>query len=84
MGQLHMRRKGIQSTRKKPTDTYLEEKCKTNVVFCTAVDPSATKEGKFYSDLCGRFQITSNKGNKYIYVSYVYDCNKILMTKIKK
>ena len=44
---------------------------------------STTKEGKPYSDLYGRFPITSNKGNKYIYVMNVYDCNAILTT-VKK
>ena len=47
MGHLHMRRKGIQSTRKKPPYTDLDDKCNTGVVLCTAVEPSTTKEGKF-------------------------------------
>ena len=47
------------------------------------MDPSTTKEGKFYSDLCGIFPITSNKRNKYIYVMYIYDCNNILTTVLK-
>ena len=73
-----MRRKGIQSTKEKPPDTDLEDKIKTNVVFCTTIDPSTTKEGGIYSDLCGRLPTTSSRGNKYIYVMYVYDCNYIL------
>ena len=51
MGHLHMRRQGQKSTIKKPVDTDLEDKSKTNVVFCATVDPSTTKEGQFYSDL---------------------------------
>ena len=47
MGHLYMRRQGLQSTREKPPDTDLEYKSKSNVVFCTTVDPSTTKEGKF-------------------------------------
>ena len=43
MGNLHMRRKGLQYTKEKPTDIYLEYKIKTNVVFWTNVDPSTTK-----------------------------------------
>ena len=54
-----------------------------NVMFCTTVDPSTTKEGKIYSDLCGRFPTISSRGNKYVYVMYVYDCNAILTTAIK-
>ena len=42
MGNLHMRRQGLQQTKEKPHDTYLEENIK-NAVFCTTVDPSAVK-----------------------------------------
>ena len=37
-----------------------------------------TKEGKIYSDLCERLPTISSRGNKHIYVIYVYDCNDIL------
>ena len=47
MDNLNMRRQGIQSTRKKPPYTDLDDKCNTGVVLCTAVEPSTTKEGKF-------------------------------------
>ena len=46
MGQLHMRKHGLQSTKEKPPDTDLEDKIKMNVVYFTTVDPSTTKEGK--------------------------------------
>ena len=68
MGYLHMRRQGIHSTREKPPDTDLEDNSKTNVVFCTTVDPSTTKETKIYLDICGRFPTTSRRGNKYIHM----------------
>ena len=55
MGHPHMRRQGLQPTKEKPPDTYLKDKIKTNVVYCTIVDPSTTKGGNIYSDLCGRF-----------------------------
>ena len=80
---LHMIRQGPQLTRKKPLDTDLEEKHKTNTVYFTNVGPSTMKEGKFYSNLCGHFPITANKVNKYIYLMYVYDCNSILATAMK-
>ena len=64
MGYLHMRIQGLKSTKEKPPDTDLEEKIKPNVVFCTTVDPSTTKEGKIYSDPCGRLPNTSSRGNK--------------------
>ena len=51
-------------------------------MYCSAknVEPSTTKEGNIYSDLYGRLPNTSSRGNKYIYVIYVYDCNAILTT----
>ena len=78
MVHLHVRIQRLKSTKKKPHHTYLEDKIKTNVVFCTTVDSSTTKEVKFYSGLCGRFSTTSVRGNKYIYVMYVYGFNSIL------
>ena len=71
MGHLNMRRQGLQSTRKK------------NVVLCTTLYQSTTKEENIYSNLCGRLQITTNKGNKYLYVMYIYDYNAILTAALK-
>ena len=59
MGHLHMRRQGLQSTKEKPPDTDLEEKIKTNVVYCTDVDSITSKEGNIYSYLCRRSPTTS-------------------------
>ena len=46
------------------------------------MDPSTTKEGKIYLDLCRSLPTTSSRGGKYIYVMYVYDCNAILTTEM--
>ena len=78
-----MRRQGLQSTKEKPPDTNLEENIKNNVVYFTTVDSIITKEGNIYSDICKRFPTNSRRGNKYIYVIYVYDCNSILATVMK-
>ena len=83
MGNLNMIRQVLQPTRKNIIDKNLEDKWKTNVFFCTAVEPSTTKEGQNYSDLCVSFPITPNKGNKYIHVMYVYIFNGILMMEMK-
>ena len=72
-----MRRQELQSTKEKPPNIDLEDKIRTNVLFCTTVDPSTYKKGKIYSDLCGRFPTTSSRGKKYIYVMYVYEFNSI-------
>ena len=83
MEHLQTKQQGLQSTRKKTQDTYLKDTCKTNVVFFPTVNPSTTKEGKIYSDLCVRLPFPPNKVNKYIYVIYVYHFNSILKTVIK-
>ena len=48
MGHLYMNRQGLPSTKEKPTDTYLEDKIKMNIVYCTTMEPSTTKEDKIY------------------------------------
>ena len=83
MGDMHMKRQGIQPTNEKPPDTYLWDKIKKNVAFCTTVDSSTTKKGNFYSDLYRRLPTTSRREGKYIYVMHVYGCNSILTTSIK-
>ena len=47
------------------------------------MEPSTTKEGNIYSDLCGRFPTASSRGGEYIYLMYVYNCNSILNIAIK-
>ena len=37
----------IQPTKEKPPDIDLEDKSKTNIVFCATLYPSTTKEGKY-------------------------------------
>ena len=49
----------------------------------TTVDPSTKNQGKVYSEICGQLPTTSSRGNKYIYVNSVYDCNSILATAMK-
>ena len=83
MVHLQMKRHSIKSTKGKPSDIDLKDKIKINVLFCTILDPSTTKEGKIYSDWCGRFPTASSRGNKYNYVMYVYACNPILTTAMK-
>ena len=82
MGNLHMKRQGLQFTKEKPPDTDLEYNIKKNVVYCTTVEPITTKEGKIFSYLCGNFPTTSSKGNKYIHIMCVYTCNDILTTEM--
>ena len=63
MGHLHMRIKGMQPTIEKPPDTDLEHEIKINVFLCTNVDPSTTKEGGIYSNICGSSPIKLRREN---------------------
>ena len=80
MVHLHMKQKGLKSTKRTTPDIDLEDNCTTSIVFCATMYHSTTQEGKVYSELCVYLSIMSNKGNIYIYVTYVYDCNAILKT----
>ena len=64
MRNLNIKRQGIKSTKEKNPDTDLEDKFKTNIVFCATIDPSTTKEGDIYSDICRKFHTTSSMKNK--------------------
>ena len=82
MGHLHMKRQGLQPTKEK----LLIQTCNTrfkNVVFFTTVDPIPTKDGSFYSYICGHLPTTSSRRHKYIHVIYVYDYNTILSMAMK-
>jgi hypothetical protein len=52
---------------------------RTPKVYATITDIN----GKVYTDLTGRFPMTSSKGNKYILVLYEYDGNAILAEPMK-
>jgi hypothetical protein len=62
---------------KQPTpDTYLGTK--THLVYTVVVD-----DGQLYSDLTGKFQTRSSKGNSYVMVCYIYDCHYIKVVPMK-
>ena len=59
MGHLHMRRHGLQSTKEKPPDTNLEDKIKSNVVYCTTVDlaqPKKERSTQIYAEIAPPLQ----------------------------
>jgi hypothetical protein len=74
MGHMNQRRQNIRSTSKLPTekqptlDTDLGTK--NHLVYAFVVD-----QGQLYTDLTGKFPVQSSKGNAYVMVCYVYDCN---------
>jgi hypothetical protein len=74
MGHMNQRPQNIRSTskaqiEKQPTpDTDLGTKI--HLVYAVVVD-----QGQLYTDLTGKFPVRSSKGNSYVMVCYVYDCN---------
>jgi hypothetical protein len=82
MVHMHKRRQNIRSTSKTPiedvptTDTNLGTK--THLVYAVLVD-----QGQLYTDLTGKFPVRSSKGNSYVMVCYIYDCNYIKVVPMK-
>jgi hypothetical protein len=76
MGHMNQRRQNIRSTsnepiEKQPTpDTDLGTK--TDLLYAVVVD-----QGQLYTNLTGKFPVRSSKGNSYVMVCYVYDCNYV-------
>jgi hypothetical protein len=40
-------------------------------------------QDQLYKDLTGKFPVRSSKGNSYVMVCYVYDCNYVKVTPMK-
>jgi hypothetical protein len=82
MGHMNQRRQNIRSTSKTPiadaptADTELGTK--THLVYAFLVD-----QGQLYTDLTGKFPVQSSKGNSYVMVCYVYECNYIKVIPMK-
>jgi hypothetical protein len=51
---------------------------KTHLVYALLVD-----QGQLYTDLTGKFLVRSSKGNLYVMVCYVYDCNYLKVIPMK-
>jgi hypothetical protein len=82
MGHMNQRRQNIRSTSKTliadaPTaDTDLGTK--THLVYAILVD-----QGQLYTDLTGKFPVRSSKGNSYVMVCCVYECNYVKVIPMK-
>jgi hypothetical protein len=82
MGHMNQRRQNIRSTSK----ASLEKKqspdsdlgTKTHLVYAGVPD-----QGQLYTDLRGKFPVRSSKGNSYVMLCYIYDCNYIKVVTIK-
>jgi hypothetical protein len=82
MVHLNQRRQNVRSTSKAPIekqqspDTDLGTK--THLVYAVVAD-----QGQLYTDLTGKFPVRSSKGNSYVMVCYIYDCNYIKFVPLK-
>ena len=87
MAKGHMKQlgKNIISTKTLETTPTEEEPMETletrfNYVFTKIID----NQQRITTNLTGRFPVTSNRGNKYLFVLYEYNRNSILVLPIKK
>jgi hypothetical protein len=82
MGHMNQRRQNIQSTSKTPAEKqqppYTDLGTKTHLVYAVVVD-----QGQLYTDLTGKFPVRSSKGNSYVMLCYIYDCNYIKVVPMK-
>jgi hypothetical protein len=82
MGHMNQRRQNIRSTSKAPiekqTTPDTDLGTKTHLVYAVVVD-----QGQLYTDLTGKFPVRSSKGNSYVMVCYVCDCNYVKVIPMK-
>jgi hypothetical protein len=82
MGHMNPRRHNIRSNSKttiedvQTADTNLGTK--THLVYAVLIN-----QGQLYTDLTGIFPVRSSKGNSYVMVCYVYDCNYVKVVTMK-
>jgi hypothetical protein len=82
MGHINQRRQNIRSTSKTPIGAQptpdIDLGSKTHLVYAVVVD-----QGQLYTDITGKFPVRSSKGNSYVMVCYVYDCNYVKVAPMK-
>jgi hypothetical protein len=82
MGHMNQRRQNIGSTSKVPIEKQLTPDTdfgtRTHLVYAVVVD-----QGQLYTNLTGKFPVRSSKGNSYVMVCYVYDCNYVKFAPMK-
>jgi hypothetical protein len=82
MGHMNQRRQNIRSTSKSPAENQqppdTDLGAKTHLVYAVVVD-----QGQLYTDLTGKFPDRSSKGNSYVMVCYIYDCNYVKVIPMK-
>jgi hypothetical protein len=82
MGHMNQRRQNIRLTTKAPTEKQQSPDpdldSKTHLVYAVVAN-----QGQLYTDLRGKFPVRSSKGNSYVILCYIYDCNYIKVVPMK-
>jgi hypothetical protein len=82
MGHMNQRRQNIRSTSKSPIEKQPSPDAdlgtKNHLVYAVVID-----QGQLYTDLTGKFPVLSSKGNSYVMVCYIYDCNYVKVIPMK-
>jgi hypothetical protein len=86
MGHMSQRRQNIRPFSKTPITAAIDDVpaihtnlgTKTHLAYAVLVD-----QGQLYTDLTGKFPVRSSKGNYYVMVCYVYDCNYVKVVAMK-
>jgi hypothetical protein len=86
MGNMNQICQNIRSTSKTPitsdieyfTTTNTNSGTKTHLVYAVLVD-----QGQLYTDLTGKFPVRSSKGNSYVMVCYIFNCNYVKVVPMK-
>jgi hypothetical protein len=82
IGHMNQRRQNIQSNSKAPFNKQQPPDkdlgTNTHLVYAVVVD-----QGQLYTDLTGKFPVRSSKGNSYVMVCYIYDCNYVKVIPMK-
>jgi hypothetical protein len=86
MGHMNKRLQNIRSTSKTPITAAIDDVPETNTDLGTKthlVCVVLVDQGQLYTDLTGKFPVRSSKGNSYVMVYYVYDCNYVKVFPMK-
>jgi hypothetical protein len=82
IGHMNRQRQNIRSTWKAPAEKEQPPDkdlgAKTHLVYAVVVD-----QGQLYTDLTGTFPVRSSKGNSYMMVCNIYDCNYVKVIPMK-
>jgi hypothetical protein len=82
MGHMNQRLQNIRSTSKASIETQqspdIDLGTKTHLVYAVVAD-----QGQLYTDLTGKFPVQSRKGNSYVMLCYIYDCNYVKVVPMK-